>query len=228
MLENSSILVHFSTMPRMNRHNSFFPNDLRASVNNSHAYDLPCCCIKPGDSREMFAGEIGIIIDPVDITSIGRLSYGDGGSGVTGNGKREGGDNDPTINNIELLFSRRTGYNEIFISNYKVVGIFVYLNSDGTSCYVTENPREDELEGLDQQTRDMLWPNQSCNWATPAEIQNLFAGLSVFTLSNEGYMIFKRGRFFPNTYADLYRSGICVTASKAANNVVNFIAGIFK
>jgi hypothetical protein len=79
--KHRALVVHFSSVPRLDNTEHHFPDDLRYALNNPNMRGGLCCSVvRPGDTRENAFGTVGLILDLNTNESLIAVSRGDGGA----------------------------------------------------------------------------------------------------------------------------------------------------
>ncbi|GLX62554.1 hypothetical protein KMU_05940 [Proteus vulgaris] len=128
--KNNAKIIHFSTIPRMNQRNSYFPDDLKNVISQRlpEKAILSCSCIYPGNVNHHLPGSIGIILD-VDLQSIISVCDEDSGSYQSNDGIELSAGKKISYNNLLSIFkSTNESYNEfrIKIDNIGIGGLYVH------------------------------------------------------------------------------------------------------
>lgn len=128
--KNNAKIIHFSTIPRMNQRNSYFPDDLKNVISQRLPKEaiLSCSCIYPGNVNHDLPGSIGIILN-VNLKSVISICEEDSGSYQSDDGIESSTGKEINRNSLLSIFEpKNQSYNEfrIKIDSIDICGLYVH------------------------------------------------------------------------------------------------------
>jgi hypothetical protein len=183
-----ALAVHFSSVPRLDQRDHFFPEDLKHAAEHRQCA-LCCSVVKSGDAANNAFGTIGLIFDLSSRNSLIAVSPGDGGAVLKPDGKR---DFDPKYMDFDLSAVERSiverkgnSHNEWGIRDFIVRGLFVFSED------IVVSAPNDEFGQVDV-TKDVT------------EVFHLFPGLRVYSFKNAGLVELHHNGPIPVSHNEIY------------------------
>jgi len=194
----SGLVVHFSGCPKgIGRENNLYPDDLNKIINDHVHGGLSCSLIIPGDNfsadkvTNEAIGAIGVIVG-FDEDGLVAVSPSDCGSYAGDDDVRQAFEKDIKIEDLRSSLTERQNYNEWFIKQNKILGIFVF---DINNISVIAN---NNIDGAEYSIAVYIKFD---------DVKNTFKNMEIYTFSNGGIARLDRntGEFIKITQGDLYR-----------------------